>query len=304
MSRFLGVRLIQACVTLLGASFVVFTLARVSGSPADLILPIEATPAERAAYIKESGLDRSIASQYWAFLRAAVRGDWGVSLRSRRPASELVFERLGSSVALGTAGLGVALVISVPLGVLAAVLRNTLGDRIAMVVAILGQAMPSFWAGILLVLLFSVTLGWFPTSGTGTWKHFVLPAVVIGWSISAGIVRLLRSSMLEVLDSEFVKVARSKGLSEATIVMKHALRNAVVPVITFVGFMYGVIIASVIVVEVVFAWPGLGLLAYESVLWRDYPVLQLTVLVWASLVILINLVVDVSYMVIDPRIRL
>jgi ABC-type dipeptide/oligopeptide/nickel transport system permease component len=168
---------------------------------------------------------------------------------------------------------------------------------------VLGQSLPAFWLGIILMLVFAVWLRWLPTSGMESWRHYVLPAVVLGWGISAGVVRLLRSSMLEVLDSEFVKLARTKGLSEARVVWKHALRNALVPVITFAGFMYGVIIAAAIVVEVVFSWPGLGRLAYESTLWRDFPVLQLTVLTWTALVIAINFLVDVSYGLVDPRVR-
>jgi peptide/nickel transport system permease protein len=169
--------------------------------------------------------------------------------------------------------------------------------------ALLGQSVPAFWLGIVMILVLAVWLRWLPTSGVGTWKHYVMPGIVLGWSISAGIVRLLRSSMIEVLGSEFVKLARAKGLSEARVVWKHALRNALIPVVTFVGFMYGIIIASGIVVEVVFGWPGLGYLAYESTLWRDFPVLQLAVLVYTALVIAINFLVDLSYGLIDPRVR-
>jgi peptide/nickel transport system permease protein len=191
----------------------------------------------------------------------------------------------------------------VPLGVMAAVRRGGLWDRLGMGVALLGQSVPAFWLGIVMILVLSVWLRWLPTSGVGTWKHYVMPSIVLGWSISAGIVRLLRSSMIEVLGSEFVKLARAKGLSEAKVVWKHALRNALIPVVTFVGFMYGIIIASGIVIEVVFGWPGLGYLAYESTLWRDFPVLQLAVLVYTALVIFINFLVDLSYGLIDPRVR-
>ena len=172
-----------------------------------------------------------------------------------------------------------------------------------MAFALLGQSLPAFWMGIVLILIFSVLLRLLPTSGMDSWRHYVLPALVMGWGISAGVVRLLRSSMLEVLGSEFVRVARAKGLPEAFVVGKHAFMNALIPVITFVGLMYGVIIASAIVIEVVFGWPGLGRLAYESTLWRDYPVLQLTVVVWAALVIAINMLVVIAYALVDPRIR-
>jgi peptide/nickel transport system permease protein len=303
MARFLAVRGLQAFLTLLGTTLIVFALARVSGSPADVVLPPEATPAERTAYIQRMGLDRPLTYQYWIFLRDALRGDWGTSIRTGRPAIELVAERLANSLKLATAALAATLVIGLPLGVLAAVSRGGWWDRVGMVFALLGQSLPAFWMGIVMILIFSGLLRWLPTSGMDSWRHYVLPALVMGWGISAGVVRLLRSSMLEVLGTDFVKVARAKGLPEGLVVGKHAFMNALIPVITFVGLMYGVVIASAIVIEVVFGWPGLGRLAYESTLWRDYPVLQLTVVVWAALVIAINMLVDVAYALVDPRIR-
>jgi peptide/nickel transport system permease protein len=303
MLAFVAARVGQALLTLLASSVIVFALVRTSGSPVDLILPPDSTPAERQAAIRRLGLDRPLSYQYGAFLWNALQGDWGTSLRTGRPATELVMERLGNSLKLATAAIGITLLLSIPLGVLAAVNRAGPWDRLGMAFAVLGQSLPAFWLGIILMLVFAVWLRWLPTSGMESWRHYVLPAVVLGWGISAGVVRLLRSSMLEVLDSEFVKLARTKGLSEARVVWKHALRNALVPVITFSGFMYGVIIAAAIVVEVVFSWPGLGRLAYESTLWRDFPVLQLTVLTWTALVIAINFLVDVSYGLVDPRVR-
>jgi peptide/nickel transport system permease protein len=301
--RFTVLRLGQALLTLLASSFIVFALLHTSGSPADLLLPAEATPAERAAFTRRMGFDRPLPYQYAAYLRNALQGDWGRSLRTGKPASELVRERFWNSLKLATAAIALTLAVSVPLGVLAAARRGGVWDRLGMSFAVLGQSLPAFWLGIVLVLIFAVWLRWLPTSGMGTWRHYVLPAVVLAWGISAGVVRLLRSSMLEVLDSEFVKLARTKGLREAWVIWKHALRNALIPVITFVGFMYGVIIAAAIVVEVVFGWPGLGRLAYESTLWRDFPVLQLTVVSWTALIILLNFLVDLSYGLVDPRIR-
>ena len=303
MLAYVAARVGQALLTLLASSMIVFALVRTSGSPVDLILPAESTPAERDAMIRRLGLDRSLVHQYGTFLWSALQGDWGKSLRTGRPATELVKERLGNSLKLATAAVGITLLMSIPLGVLAATNRAGPWDRFGMAFAVLGQSLPAFWLGIILMLIFAVWLRWLPTSGMGTWSHYVLPAVVLGWGISAGVVRLLRSSMLEVLDSEFVKLARTKGLSETRVVWKHALRNALVPVITFVGFMYGVVIAAAIVVEVVFSWPGLGRLAYESTLWRDFPVLQLTVITWTGLVIALNFLVDVSYGLVDPRVR-
>ena len=229
-----------------------------------------------------------------------MRGDFGVSLRTKRPVTELVSDRLWNSLKLASVAMLITICISLPLGVVAAVYRGRVWDRVAMVVALLGQSLPSFWTGIVFILIFSVTLGWLPTSGMGSWQHYILPAVAMGWSTSAGVVRLLRSSTLEVLDTEYIKLARLKGLREFIVVSKHAVRNALIPVITFIGFMYGVVIAAAITTEVVFTWPGLGRLAYEAVLWRDFPLLQLTVLTWATFIVAINFAVDLVYVVLDP----
>ncbi len=304
MLKFLLIRFFQAVLTLLAASFIVFALARLTGSPADTMLPMDATPAEREALITRLGLDQPLASQYWLYLKDAIRGDFGASLRTRRPVTELVWDRLFNSLKLASAAMVFTVVISLPLGVIAAVYRGRLWDRVSMTVALLGQSLPSFWTGIVFILVFSVMLGWLPTSGMGGWQHYVLPAVSMGWFTSAGVVRLLRSSTLEVLDSEYIKLARLKGLRELIVVSKHAVRNALIPVTTFIGFMYGIIIAAAITTEVVFTWPGLGRLAYEAVLWRDFPLLQLTVLTWAFLIIIINFIVDIVYVILDPRIRL
>lgn len=303
MLRVAGSRFLQACLTLLLTSVIVFVLARTSGNPVDLILPPEATPAERQAYIVRNGLDRPLPIQYASFLANALQGDFGMSLRTRRPATELVFGRLGRTLALATAGMLVALLVSVPIGVMSATRRNGAWDRLGQGFALLGQSVPAFWLGIILILIFSIRLGWLPSSGIGSWRNYVLPAIVLGWSISAGIVRLLRSGMLETLGQEYIKLARAKGLSEARVVWKHALRNALLPVLTFIGFMYGVIIASAVVVEVVFGWPGLGQLAYESTLWRDFPVLQCAVLVYTAIIVAINFIVDIGYGFADPRVR-
>jgi len=303
MTRLILSRLAQAILTLLMTSLIIFVLARSSGSPADLVLPSDSTPAERVAYIERMGLDKPVLQQYAIFLRDAVHGDFGVSIRTGAPATELVFSRIGRTLVLATAGLLVAVVISIPLGVMAAVHRGRGWDRFSMSFALLGQSTPAFWLSVMLILVFAVRLRWLPSSGTGSWQHFLLPSLVLGWSISAGVVRLLRSSMLEVLGAEFVKLARAKGLSERTVIWKHALRNALIPVVTFIGFMYGVIIASGVVIEVVFGWPGLGYLAYESTLWRDFPVLQLAVLVYTAIIVGINFFVDLAYGLIDPRVR-
>lgn len=304
MIVYTSMRLAQALVTLLVASFVVFALSHASGNPVDVMLPREASLEERQAFIEVMGLDRPMIVQYGDFLVRAVQGDFGTSIRTREPASVLVFERIAPSMKLATVALVFTLLMSIPLGVLAAIYRERWVDKVAMLIALSGQAMPAFWIGPMAVLVFSVWLGWLPTSGMGSWKHYILPSIVLGWGISAGIVRLLRSTMLEVLDSEYIKLARSKGLSERTIVWKHALRNALIPVVTLVGMMYGVIVTGVVIVEVVFAWPGLGRLGYEAVMWRDFPVLQLTVLLFVATIIFVNFLVDLSYGIIDPRVRI
>ena len=303
MVRFLTSRILQAALSLLVASVAIFGLARLSGDPAEIMLGTDASNAERDAFRKHMGLDRPISAQYVRYLEAAVRGDFGRSLRTREPAVVVVVEHLINSLKLVSVAMMMSLLFSVPIGVLSAAKRATVWDWLARGSAVLGQSLPHFWVGIMSILIFSVLLGWLPSSGMGGWKHYILPAAVMGWTVSAAIVRLLRSGMLDVLDSEYVKLARSEGLSETRVVWKHALRNALIPVVTFIGYTYGLLIASAFAIEVVFAWPGLGRLAIESVFWRDFPVLQLTVLVWAALVIVLNLLTDIVYGYLDPRIR-
>lgn len=303
MARFLFSRAIQGVATLFIVSLVVFALGRVSGNPAHTMLSMDATIEERQQFVERMGLDRPLTYQYWIFVKNAARGDFGESLRGRVPAIEVVVPRMLNSLKLATVTIVVTMVLSLPMGVLAAVKRGSLWDSLVRGVTVLGQSLPGFWLAIVGILVFSVHLGWLPTSGMGTWQHYVLPSAVLGLGISAGVVRLLRSSMLEVLDAEFVKHARAKGVSEMAVVWKHALRNALIAVVTYAGFMYGLIIAASIAIEVVFAWPGLGRLAFEAVTWRDFPVLQLTVLLWAALVIVINFLTDMSYALLDPRVR-
>jgi peptide/nickel transport system permease protein len=302
--RFVLGRLVQAFLTLLLASFAVFALGRLTGNPADTMLPIEATAQQREDFIQRMGLDRPLIVQYWVYLQHAAQGDFGRSLRNNYPVTDLVGTFLVNSLKLASAAMLFVLVVSVPLGVAAAVYRGRIWDRLAMTLALLGQSLPPFWTGIMAVLLFGVLLGWLPAGGMGSLPHYILPAVTMGLTIVAGVVRLLRSSMLEVLDAEYVKLARAKGLSEAAVVWKHALRNALIPVVTYIGFMYGLIIAAAITTEVVFSWPGLGRATYEALLTRDFPLLQFAVLVWAALIIGINFLVDVLYLALDPRIRL
>jgi peptide/nickel transport system permease protein len=304
MIRFIGLRLVQGLITLFVASFLIFALGRVTGNPADTMLPIEATAADRAAFIARMGLDRPLPVQYWIYLKNAAAGDFGRSLRNNYPVTTLVAEYMSNSLKLASAAMLFVVIVSIPLGVVSAVYRGRAWDKMAMTIALLGQSLPPFWTGIIAVMLFGVLLGWLPTAGIGDWRHYMLPAITMGLTIVAGVVRLLRSSMLEVLDAEYVKLARAKGISEGIVIWKHALRNALIPVVTYIGFMYGLIVAAAITTEVVFSWPGLGRATYEALLTRDFPLLQFAVLAWAALIIAINLVVDIIYVVLDPRIRI
>jgi peptide/nickel transport system permease protein len=303
MMRYLLARLFRSLITLLIVSLAAFVAVRLSGNPALTLLPQDATAEDVEAYSERMGLDQPLPAQYLTFLAGAVRGDFGNSLRTGRPVTELVMDRLPRSLLLATCAIIVAVAISLPLGVIAAVNRGRRWDRAAMLIAVVGQSVPTFLSGMLAILLFSVVLKVLPTSGADSFGHYILPMLTMGWFTSAGVTRLLRSSMLEVLDAEYVKFARAKGLAEALVVGKHALRNALIPVITFVGFMYGITMAASIATEVVFNIPGLGRLSYEAVIWRDYPLLQMVVLVWALLIVGLNFIVDVAYVFLDPRLR-
>lgn len=304
MTAFLVRRVLQGLLTLFVVSVIVFSLARLTGNPADVLLPIDLTAADRQLFISSLGLDRPVLVQYGLYLQNAARGDFGASVRNRLPVTDLVADRVGNSILLATCVMALTVVISVPLGVIAAVFRKRMLDRIALSAAVVGQAVPSFWTGLIAMQVFAVGLGWLPTSGMGTWQHLVLPSVTSAWFISAGLVRLVRSSMLEVLDAEYVRVARAKGLHEQGVVLRHALPNALIPAVTYFGMMYGLIIGAAITTEVVFSWPGLGRLTYDALLTRDFPLLQLAVLTWTLIVIMINFLVDLAYVAIDPRIRL
>jgi peptide/nickel transport system permease protein len=301
----MATRLFQAVLTLWAVSIVIFLIPRVTGNAADALLPVEATAEQREILIESLGLNRPLIVQYGTFMVDILSLDFGTSFRNKLPVRSMLGERLVNSFYLGTASLAVAIILAVPLGTIAALNRGTVMDRSIMMIPILGQSMPSFWAGILLILLFSIFLGWLPAQSHDTtdWKGYLMPSISLGWIISAGVTRLVRSSMLEVLGSEYVKLARAKGVSEWYVVFKHALRNALIPVVTFLGLTYGLILGAAISTETVFSWPGMGRLAYEAVLFRDFPLLQATTIVWATMIIGVNLIVDLMYGMLDPRIR-
>jgi peptide/nickel transport system permease protein len=294
---------LQSLVALAILSVVVFILARATGDPLQLILPMSATPEDYADARRYLGLDRPYVEQYLAFVGRAVTGDFGNSLRARRPVIELIRERLPNSLRLAAFAMTISLAIAFPLGVLAAVKKGTGLDRTAQIIAVLGQSLPTFWVAIVLVEVVAGRLQWLPAGGSEGFASYVLPGFTLGWFVVAGMMRLLRSGMLEVLDSEYVKLARVKGVVEHRVVWMHALKNALIPVVTFAGIYFSILVTTAIVVETVFAWPGLGRLAYEGISSRDFPVIQAVVLTTAAIVAVVNLGVDCLYAVIDPRIR-
>jgi ABC-type dipeptide/oligopeptide/nickel transport system permease component len=303
MQRYILRRFGQSLVALLVLSVLIFGMVRLTGDPTLLLLPEDATAADIKHLRHALGLDRPLPVQYWVFVSNAVQGDFGRSIKGQIPVIGIIKERLPHSVRLGAASLLVTLVIALPLGVLAAIRKGTLFDTMAQIVAVLGQSMPMFWVGIVLIQIFAVYLRLLPSGGTGGLLHYILPAFTLGWWLVAGIMRLLRSSLLEVLDSEFVKLARIKGVSETRVIWKHALRNALIPVVTLGGIYMSILITAAILVETVFAWPGVGRLVYESIVFRDFPVVQAVVMMTAAFVIITSLMVDILYAYLDPRIR-
>jgi peptide/nickel transport system permease protein len=303
VQRYILGRLLQGAVLLFVLALVIFALARVTGNPADLLLPEDATREDRADLLRTLGLDRPVHEQLVVFLSGAVRGDLGQSIRYRKPAVEVFFERLPNTLTMLPLALATAILVSVPLGVVAAVHRGTLIDRCCSAVAVIGIATPSFWLGIVLIYVFSIQLGWLPSARMGGPSHYILPVVTLSAFLVAGMMRLVRSSMLEVLDSEFVKLARIKGLSQTVVVWKHCLRNALIPVVTLFGVFFALLVTGAIVTETVFAWPGVGRLTYEAVIFRDYPLLQAVILLKAVIVLAVNLAIDVLYAYLDPRVR-
>ena len=304
MQRYIAVRVLQSLVAIFVMSLIVFSLARISGNPIDVMLPIEATTEDYERLTKYWGLDRPLYEQYVTFLKKGIQGDFGESLKYQgKSAMGLVVERLPATLELAGFALLISVIIALPIGVLAAVAKNTGWDAAAKVVALLGQSLPVFWLGIVLMWIFAVWLDWLPSSGRGGLQHLILPAITLGWFQVAAIMRLVRSSMLEVLDSEFVKLARVKGIPEWKVVWKHCLRNAGIAPLTFFAIIAGVLLTGTVVTETVFTWPGLGLLVVDAVRSRDFQVVQAVVIVFAFIFILCNLLVDVLYAYLDPRIR-
>ncbi|MPZ43954.1 MAG: ABC transporter permease subunit [Betaproteobacteria bacterium] len=304
MQRFIAVRFLQSLLALWVMSLIVFGLARMSGNPLDVMLPIEAMPEDYERLEKHWGLDKPVTTQYIIFIKKALQGDFGESLKYQgQSAMGMVAERLPATLELAGYALFISILLALPIGVLAAVAKGTYWDTSAKIVALLGQSLPAFWLGIVLMWIFSVLLGWLPSSGRGTLSHIILPAITLGWFQVAVIMRLVRSSMLEVLDSEFVKLARVKGIPEWKVVWKHCLRNASIAPLTVFAIIAGSLLTGSVITETVFTWPGVGLLVVDAVRSRDFQVVQAVVIMFAGIFILCNLMVDVMYAYLDPRIR-
>lgn len=303
MLRYFLKRVLQGLVSVIGASIVIFVISRLSGDPIVLLLPTEAPPALIEQVRLEMGLSEPVWRQYLIFAGKALSGDFGQSYRWQQPALELVLDRLPATIELALAALLFSVALAVPFGVLSAVHRGTWIDKFGKGFAMLGQAMPNFWVGLLLILVFSIHLNWLPAYGTGGPSNIIMPAIALGWYPVAAQTRIVRSAMLDVLDSDYIRMGRAVGASEHVLVWKYALRNAAIPLVTILGVYFASMLGGAFVVETIFAWPGVGRTVVEAVFSRDFPVVQVGVLLTSVLFVLSNLLVDLSYGLIDPRIR-
>jgi peptide/nickel transport system permease protein len=303
MRRYLARQLVQLVIVVIGISILAFAILHVIGDPVLLLLPQNAGKEEYARYHKLLGLDQPLYVQYWKFASRAVRGDFGKSWYGDAPAFRLVMERMPPTIYLTLAGLVVALLLAIPLGVLAALRRHSFIDTLCTMVAVAGQALPLFWLGIMLIIIFAVRFRALPASGYGTWQHFVMPAFCLGAFLAPITMRLVRSGLIEVLSMEYIKTARAKGVAERWVIVKHAFRNACIPVVTVLGLQFGQLLGGAIVTETVFAWPGVATLVVESIRNQDFPVVQCAVILLALVIVSVNLVVDVVVGLIDPRVR-
>lgn len=304
MIGYVFARVLQSIVVIAAVVLIVFLMMFLSGDPALILLSPEASREDIALFRSQMGFDQPLWVQFFRFAGSLLQGDFGKSWRFQAPALPLVLEKLPATFELAFVALGVSLLIAVPVGVLSAVRRNTAFDSIAMVFALLGQSTPTFWLGIMLILIFSVNLGWLPTSGRQGLEYIILPAAALGLALAGRNARLIRSSMLEVLNDDYIRTARAKGLSPWRVINIHALKNALLPVVTVLGLELGHLLGGAVIIETVFAWPGVGLLAVQAVSGRDYPVVQAVIIVSAIIFVLVNLLIDLLYVWLDPRIAL
>lgn len=302
MAKYISKRLLQAIFVLLGVSLVAFIILHLSGDPLSLLISSGATPEQEAAIRTKMGLDDPLYIQYFRFLAQILHGDFGESLYYKQSTLSLIMNRLPATIQLTFAGILVATVIGIPLGIIAATKKGSVVDSVVRIIAICGQAIPSFWLGLMMILIFSVKLKWFPTSGRGTFAQMIMPAITVGLFSMASVCRLTRSTMIETLKTDYIRTAKAKGLHKARIIVVHALRNSLLPVVTTIGMEIGHLLGGTLLTETIFSWPGIGSLAVQAITNRDYPLVQTAVLITAFMFVIVNLIVDLLYAVIDPRI--
>jgi len=304
MKRYAAHQVVQLVVVIVGISMLAFAILHVIGDPVLLLLPQNAGKEEYERYHKLLGLDQPVYVQYWKFASRAVLGDFGKSWYTDTPAFTLVLQRMPPTLYLTTAGLIAALLIALPLGILAALKRHSVVDNLCTAIAVAGQAMPIFWLGIMLIIIFAVRLKTLPASGYGTWQHFLMPAFTLGAFLAPITMRLVRSGVIDIMNMDYIRTARAKGVGERTVVVKHAFRNACIPVITVLGLQFGQLLGGAIVTETVFAWPGVATLTVDSIRNQDFPVVQCAVILLALIIVSVNFLVDLIVGLIDPRIRI
>ena len=304
MRQFIIRRTVYAIITLFILSLTIFLVVRLTGDPVSLLAEPGARAEDLARVRTEWGLDRPLPVQYLSFLHNIATGQLGNSFNYEMPVSQLYFQRLPNSLELALAASLISFLVGIPAGLISAVRVNTVWDNFGKIVALLGLAVPGFWLGLVLILVFSVWLGWLPISGQGGWQHLIMPALALGWYFAASLLRLTRSSMLEVLRSEYIKLARLKGLPGVAVIAMHAFKNALIPVLTLAGVNLVIMVNAAVIIEVIFAWPGIGRLLYEGIFQRDFPLVQGIVLLAGIMIVAINLIIDILYAYIDPRIRL
>ena len=304
MYRYIVRRLLMLIPVMLGVSFIVFTIMYFTpGDPAKIILGERAPAAEVAALRTQMGLDDPFLVQFFNFIKNAVQGDFGRSLVTKRPVAEELFARFPATIQLAGSAVLIAVAIGIPVGILSAIKQYSVFDGVAMTLALVGVSMPNFWQGLMMIILFSVYLRWLPSSGYGTLRHLIMPAITLGTSSAALITRMTRSSMLEVVRQDYIRTARAKGLDESVVINRHALKNALIPVVTVIGLQFGYLLGGAVLTETVFSWPGVGRMMVDAIRQKDFPVVQAGVLLLALSFSLVNLLVDILYAYIDPRIK-
>ncbi len=303
MGRFLLKRLIDSVPVLIGVAVIAFSLVHLSGDPVLLMLPADTSPEQIEQFRRQMGYDRPILEQFVDFTVHLLSFDLGNSIRYQEPVTRLILERFWATLKLAFASLLIALVLGIPGGVLSAIHRGTVKDHFVSLIVFFGQAVPPFWLGLMMILVFAVHLKLLPSSGMGTFKQLIMPAVTVGLYFTAAVARLTRSGILEIMGSDYIRTARAKGLAERIVIYKHALRNCLIPVVTMTGLQFGALLGGAVVTETIFAWPGIGRLMIQALYNRDYPLVQGTMLFFAVIFIAMNILVDIIYCLIDPRIR-